>query len=157
MQADNIAAASRLGQTAIGARLANYLTPAANVSSVVNRAVQLHGGNPANTCVYFSSEAMRRIGVAVPLSTCNTGQYLSYLRSHGWVSTYDIRKLTPGSICFTTSSGSGFPTHTFAFMGWVNNGNYTLAYVADNQGNAVHVRNMGATVATDAFAFFMHN
>lgn len=28
-------------------------------------------------------------------------------------------------------------------MGWVNSGNYTLAYFADNQGNAVHVRNMG--------------
>jgi hypothetical protein len=41
-------------------------------------------------------------------------------------------------------------------MGWVSSGNYTLAYVADNQGNNVHVRNMGATYSTDAFAFFMH-
>ena len=154
IKADRIAAASGLKQTAIGARLAAYLNPAANISSVVNRAVALHGGDPSNTCVYFSSEAMRRIGVAVPEYICNTRQYLSYLRSHGWVSTYDITKLTPGSICFTSGY---YPTHTFAFMGWVNSGNYTLAYVADNQGNTVHVRNMGATAATDAFTFFMHN
>jgi len=156
-QADKIAAAYGANQTVIEARLAAYLTPAANVRSVLSRAVALHGGDYSNNCVYFSSEAMRRIGIPVPTWTCNTKQYLSYLSSHGWNKSYDIRKLTPGSICFTTNTGAGFPTHTFAFMGWVNSGNYTLAYVADNQGNAVHVRNMGATVATDAFAYFMHN
>jgi len=145
------------GQTAIGARLVSLLTPAANVSSVVNRAVALHGGVAANTCVYFSSEAMRRIGVAVPEYICNTRQYLSYLKSNSWVSTYDITKLTPGSVCFTTNDWAGYPTHTFVFMGWVNKANYTSAYVADNQGNAVHIRSMRATYYTDAFAYFMHN
>ncbi|MBK5240654.1 hypothetical protein [Clostridium sp.] len=151
-------------QTANGAKLSAYLRSAANVTSVLNEAVRLHKlylpGDPypeKNNCVYFSSEAMRRIGVNVPLRKCNTGQYLSYLRGNGWVSSFNIKHLTPGSICFTTNTGAGYPTHTFVFMGWVNSGNYTLAYVADNQGNAVHVRNMGATRETDAFAFFMHN
>jgi len=156
-QADKIAAAYGANQTVIEARFAAYLTPAANVRSVLSRAVALHGGDFSNNCVYFSSEAMRRIGIPVPISTCNTKQYLSYLSSHGWNKSYDIKKLTPGSICFTTNTGAGYPTHTFAFMGWVNSGSYTLAYVADNQGNVVHVRNMGATEATDAFAYFMHN
>jgi len=143
-------------QTIIGTKLSTYLKSAASISSVLNRAVELHGGDASNTCVYFSSEAMRRIGEAVPKSTCNTGQYLSYLRTHAWISSYNIKELTPGSICFTTNSSSGHPTHTFVFMGWVTAGNYTLAYVADNQGRSVHVRNMGVTVETDAFAFFMH-
>jgi len=145
------------GQTAIGAKLVSYLTPAGNVSSVLNRAVALHGGDASNTCVYFSSEAMRRIGVSVPEYICNTRQYLSYLKSNSWVSTYDITKLTPGSVCFTTNDWAGYPTHTFVFMGWVNPGDYSRAYIADNQGNTVHVRNMGATYYTDAFAYFMHN
>ena len=143
-------------QTVIGTKLSTYLNSTEHISSVLNAAVVLHGGNPTNTCVYFSSEAMRRIGVAVPVATANTGQYLNYLRAHAYISSSDIKNLTPGSICFTTNSWQGQPTHTFAFMGWVADGDNTLAYVADNQGSSVHVRNMGATSATDAFAFSMH-
>ncbi|WP_291635474.1 hypothetical protein [Clostridium sp.] len=153
---ENRLATLGLYQTVIGAKLSTYLSSADNISSVLNRAVVLHGGISTNTCVYFSSEAMRRIGITVPLETCNTRQYLIYLSAHAWVSSYDIKTLTPGSICFTTPSRQGYPTHSFVFMGWVTQGDYTLAYVADNQGNAVHVRNMGSTIATDAFYFYMH-
>ena len=142
-------------QTEIEAKLSSYLSSSANITSVLNRAVALHGGDPKNTCVYFSSEAMRRIGVAVPVATCNTGQYLSYLNAHAWVASYNIKELTPGTICFTTNGWDGYPTHTFAFIRWVTPGNYTSAYVADNQGRSVHVRNMGVTVETDAFAFYV--
>lgn len=145
-----------LTQTVIGAKLSKYLSTSANIVSVLNRAVALHNGDSSNTCVYFSSEAMRRIGRGVPLSTCNTLDYINYLRANAWVSSYNIKELTPGSICFTVSNGQGYPTHTFVFMGWVTDGNYTLAYVADNQGTSVHVRNMGSTYATDPFAMFMH-
>jgi hypothetical protein len=149
-------------QTANGAKLSAYLKSAANVSSVVNEAVRLHksqlSGDPTiNNCVYFSSESMRRIGVYLSPLTRNTQGYLNYFNSKKWVRSYHIENLSPGSICFTTNSGAGYPTHTFVFMGWVNNGNYTSAYVADNQGEAVHVRNMGATKETDAFAFFVYN
>ena len=144
-------------QTAIGVKLYAYLRYASNISSVLNRAVILHNGDPCNTCVYFSSEVMRRLGIAVPSSTANTGQYLYYLRTHAFIASYNIKELTAGSICFTKPGLHGYyPTHTFVFMGWVTSGNYTWAYVADNQGNAVHVRNMGVTTATDAFDFFMH-
>jgi len=157
---DELAAANHAlimrNQTVTSTRLSAYLTPAANVSSVLVTAIALHFGDPTNNCVYFSSEAMRRIHVYVPLATCNTGQYLSYFRSQAWISSSNIRELIPGNICFTTNGWNGYPTHTFVFMGWVTDGNYTLAYVADNQGTTVHVRNMGATVETDAFAFFMH-
>ena len=84
-------------------------------------------------------------------------QYLNYLNDHNWSKSKDITDLTEGSICFTTNDGTGYPTHTFIFMGWVNAGDYTLANVADNQGNAVHTRSMLATGQTDAFAFFMYN
>jgi len=154
VESAKIASVGRI-QTVIEAKLADYLTPAANVISVLNRAVVLHGGDQTNNCVYFSSEAMRRIGVTVPVATCNTKQYLSYLRANGWRSSSNIKELTPGTLCFTTNGWDGAPTHAFAFMGWVTPGNYTSAYVADNQGTAVHVRNMGETVATDAFAYYM--
>ncbi|MGK0466719.1 hypothetical protein [Clostridium sp.] len=151
-------------QTANGAKLSAYLRSEINVSITLNEAVRLHKlylpGDPnpnGNNCVYFSSQAMRNIGVNVPSTMCNTKGYLQYLRNHEWEPSYEIKNLTPGSIAFTTNTGAGYPTHTFVFMGWVNTGNYTLAYVADNQGNEVHVRNMGATSETDAFAFFMHN
>ncbi len=144
-------------QTATGVKLYVYLRFATNISSVLNRAVILHNGDLSNNCDYFSSEVMRRIGVAVPSSTANTGQYLYYLRTHAFIASYNIRELTAGSICFTKPGLHGYnPTHTFVFMGWVTTGKYDLAYVADNQGNSVHVRNMGVTAATDAFAFFMH-
>lgn len=133
-------AASGSNQTVVGAKLSTYLKSSINISSVINRAVVLHGGDPCNICVYFSSEAMRSIGVSVPKSVANTGLYLSYLRSHGWVASYNIKELTAGSICFTTHGSEGYnPTHTFVFMGWVTPGNYTLAYVADSQGTSVHV------------------
>jgi hypothetical protein len=157
IEADKLAAKLGLTQTENGAKLSGFLSNSANVTSVLNRAVELNGGDQTNTCVYFSSEAMRRIGVPVPLATCNTRQYLRFLKARSWVSSYDIKKLTPGSICFTTNDWAGYPTHTFVFMGWVTSGNYTSAYIADNQGSTVHVRSMGATYYTDAFAYFMHN
>lgn len=155
-------AAAEVGsyQTVTGAKLAAYLSSEANICDVLVRAVELHYGDPSNTCVYFSSEAMRRIGV-MGLDTdwiCNTGQYLNWLTAHSWVSSFNIKALTPGSICFTTNNGwTKKPTHTFAFMGWVKSGDYTRAYVVDNQDNKIHERSMLATNSTDAFAFFMHN
>lgn len=150
-------ASSGPNQTVNGAKMSTYLSSAPNIVSVLNRAVVLHNGDASNTCVYFSSEAMRRIGVVVPTATANTGQYLSYLNAHAYIRSYNIKGLTAGSICFTKPTKYGYyPTHTFVFMGWVTTGDYTLAYVADNQGSSVHVRNMGVTTATDAFDFFMH-
>ncbi|MCB2306996.1 N-acetylmuramoyl-L-alanine amidase [Clostridium estertheticum] len=146
---------TELQSTVIGEKLFIYLTPSANVVSTLKAAVKLHDGVTINNCVYFSSEAMRRISVPVPIGVCNTHQYLNYLNSNKWSKTKDVKKLAPGSLCFTTNDCTGYPTHTFVFMGWVNDGDYTIAYVADNQGQAVHTRSMLAKGDTDAFAFFM--
>lgn len=143
--------------TQVGVELYAYLTPSANVTGILNTAIRLHGSNASNTCVYFSTEAMRHIGVNISTSTCDTWQYLNYMRARGWSPTYDIKKLSKGSICFTTNDSNGNPTHTFIFMGWVTAGDYTVAYVADNQSYAVHTRSMVATNQTDAFSFFMQN
>ena len=137
-----IASTTSLQSTVTGAKLFAYLTPAANIISTLKDATALHDGITTDNCVYFSSVAMRRINVPVPIGVCNMHQYLDYLNSNNWSKMGDIKDLTPGSICFTTNDSTGYPTHTFVFMGWVNAGDYTLAYVADNQGTAVHTRSM---------------
>ena len=148
-------ATKSLKSTVTGTKLFSYLTSSANIISTYKGAVALHNGITKNNCVYFSSEAMRRINISVPLGTGNMQQYLDYLNRTYWSKTKDITKITPGSICFTTNADNGYPTHTFVFMGWVKVGDYTLAYVADNQSSYVHVRSMIATYGIDAFAFFM--
>jgi hypothetical protein len=42
-------------------------------------------------------------------------------------------------------------------MGWVNPFDHTLAYVADNQSNTIHIRSMIDAPNTDAFNFGFHN
>lgn len=121
-----IASTVALKSTVTGAKLFAYLTPEANIISTMKGAVALHDGIITNNCVYFSSEAMRRINVAVPIDVCNMHQYLDYLNGNHWLKTDDITKITPGSVCFTTNDISGYPTHTFIFMGWVNAGNYKV-------------------------------
>lgn len=135
-------------------KLASYLQSDANVESVGNAAVALHDGNHSNNCVYFSSEALRRIGVNVPIWMENTRHYVPYLKSTGWTQYFNINLLSPGDIAFTINDGTGNPTHTFVFLDWINPDDHTLAYVADNQSIGVHIRSMVTTILTDAFNFF---
>lgn len=135
-------------------KVASYLQSDSNVDSVGHTAVALHGGDQSNNCVYFSSEALRRVGVNVPLSMANTKRYVPYLKSTGWKQNFNIGSIAPGNIAFTTNDVTGNPSHTFVFLDWVNPDDHTEAYVADNQSSGVHVRSMVATFLTDAFAFF---
>lgn len=135
-------------------KVASYLQSDSNVDSVGHAAVALHGGDQSNNCVYFSSEALRRVGVNVPLSMANTKRYVPYLKSTGWKQNFNIGSIAPGNIAFTTNDVTGNPSHTFVFLDWVNPDDHTEAYVADNQSSGVHVRSMVATFLTDAFAFF---
>lgn len=105
--------------------LFKYMTDENNELSVDRTAISLHGGVTSNNCVYFSSEALRRIGINVPTSTCNTYQFENILKSMGFVYSYDLSQLKPGDIVFT----NGY-THVYIFMGWDNNG---YAYIVDNQ------------------------
>lgn len=137
-------------------KLVSYLNPTPNRVSVGRRAIELHGGITINNCVYFSSEAHRRIGFNVPLWMSNTKNYVPYLSSLGYKKVYNRDLLTPGSVCFTINDYGGNPTHTFVFMDWVNPDDHTLAYVVDNQaGNTIHIRSMLQSGESDAFAFFM--
>lgn len=151
--------------------LYNYLMNHNNRESVLKRAIQLHDGDPSNTCVYFASEALRRSGVNLPNSVCNTGKLnnetiknysLSYqLKSRGWCVSKDLSQLLPGDICFTTCDSGGRPTHVYTFMKWVKKDDYSYAYICDNQGyeynNSYHKRNIKiATSSKDAFNYFMY-
>ncbi len=106
-------------------RLFKYMTNGANQVSVDNRAVQLHGGRTDNNCVYFASEAMRRIGLNIPNATANTYQLENILKGMGFASCSDLSYLKPGDIVFTNNY-----SHVYIFMGWAENG---YAYIVDNQ------------------------
>lgn len=147
----------------------NFLKGKYNRISVYNSAAKLHGGKTANTCVFFVAEALRRNKVQIPTSMGNTGKLISYLKSEGWKKSTDYKKLVKGDLCFTTGENLDkhkTPTHTYIFMGWVNEGKYDYAYICDNQAKdyknmIYHVRNI--TVKTyvkgklkDPFNFFMY-
>ncbi|MBE6062079.1 MAG: cell wall-binding protein [Clostridium butyricum] len=118
-------------------QLFKYLTDTNNRVSVHYRAIELHGGITSNNCVFFTSEALRRIGVNLPLGTCNTYDLEDKLQAMGWLESYDLSQLKPGDIVFT----NGY-THVYVFMGWASDGN---AYICDNQcelyeGKVLHLR-----------------
>lgn len=106
-------------------QLFKYMTDANNELSVDSTAVALHDGITSNNCVYFSSEALRRIGINIPVSTANTYQLENVLKNMGFVYSYDLSQLKPGDIVFT----NGY-THVYIFMGWDKDG---YAYIVDNQ------------------------
>lgn len=105
--------------------LFKYLTDTNNRVSVHYRAIDLHGGDTSNNCVFFTSEALRRVGIDLPLGTCNTYDLEDKLEAMGCVKSYDLSQLKPGDIVLT----EGY-THVFVFMGWASDG---YAYVCDNQ------------------------
>ncbi|SMC20925.1 hypothetical protein SAMN02745134_01149 [Clostridium acidisoli DSM 12555] len=143
--------------TNIASKLVSFLSFQDNLNMAEGQAVQLHNGDFHNNCVYFSSSVLRDIGINVPISMANTEHYVPFITSLGWTKDYDINNLYPGNICFTVSDGTGYPTHTFIFMGWVNPFDHTLAYVADNQDNKIHVRSMIDAPGIDATSFEFHN
>jgi hypothetical protein len=142
--------------------LYNYMMYYDNRNSVIERAVALHDGDYSNNCVYFTSEALRRVGMtALPESVCNTRTLTNKLESYGWKLDYDLSKLLPGDICFTTSIDGTGPSHTYIFMKWVDPNSFDYAYICDNQGNeygsVYHKRNINfATEAKDALSYFLY-
>lgn len=143
--------------------LYNYLMASAdNRQSVMNRAVELHGGDLANNCVYFASEALRRAGLTdLSEGVCNTNVLTNELSSRGWLTSDNLDELEAGDICFTISYGSG-PTHTYTFMKWVDSNDHGYAYICDNQGSdydgdPYHKRNINfQTPEKDRLAYFMY-
>lgn len=142
--------------------LYDYLMVEKNRNSVSDTAAKLHEGDLHNACVYYASEALRRIGENIPLPTCNTAQLKAELTRRGFKICYDMTQLRPGDLCFTTcESGTQKSTHVYVFMSWETEGKYDYAYVCDNQsydfGTPYHTRNINfATSKKDAFYFFMY-
>lgn len=135
-------------------QLFKYMTDPSNQASVDQTAVVLHGGRTDNNCVYFASEALRRIGVGIPRSTANTYQLENELKYIGFVPSYDLSQLKPGDIVFTNNY-----THVYIFMCWDTDG---YAYVVDNQsynfGNQIlHRRQVyNDTATTDRATHFYY-
>ncbi|EKQ57002.1 MULTISPECIES: leucine-rich repeat domain-containing protein [unclassified Clostridium] len=135
-------------------QLFKYMTNANNQWSVDSTAVALHGGITSNNCVYFSSEALRRIGVNIPISTANTYQFENVLKSMGFVYSYDFSQIKPGDIVFTNNY-----SHVYIFMCWDRDG---YAYIVDNQrtsfGNQVLHRRLVLqdTATTDRATHFFY-
>ena len=149
--------------------LYNFLTNNDNRKNAYAAAISLNSGSSDNTCVYFTCEVLRRVGMKIPRYIANTSQLLDKLQDDGWKKSIDYKELLPGDICFTTDpwlNKNGKPTHTYIFMGWVTEDNYDYAYVCDNQpkdygGNIYHIRNITKKVKENGkikepFSFFMH-
>lgn len=109
-------------------QLFKYMTDINNQISVDNTAVVLHGGITSNNCVYFTSEALRRTGVNIPILTGNTYQLENILKGMGFVYSYDFSQIKPGDIVFTNNY-----SHVYIFMCWDKDG---YAYIVDNQGTS---------------------
>lgn len=116
-------------------KLFNYMSNENNRESVHQAAIDLHGGETTNNCVYFTSEALRRAGVDIPLYVANTYQLERALLARGWVKSTNISDLRPGDVVFSSYK------HSFTFMNWYNN---DYAYIVDNQkkyfGSVLHKR-----------------
>lgn len=110
---------------------------------VKNKAIKLNNGKTQNSCVYFACASLRQVGLKILLRICNIGSFKSkhnsrlslikQLQSKNWKVGLRASLLLPGDICFTTPDYSGFSTHTYIFMGWVNPSKMDYAYVCDNQ------------------------
>jgi hypothetical protein len=147
--------------------LYEYISDPENGQSVGDTAVLLHDGEWHNACVYVVSEALRRVGCDIPVSTCRTEILVEQLKDRGYEISYDLDQLQPGDICFTTDENGdtdGRPTHTYVFLGWAEAG---TANVFDNQiydyGSLYHTREAGLSYFNgqkdrpkEATAFFMH-
>ncbi|WP_283701505.1 cell wall-binding protein [Clostridium perfringens] len=105
-------------------KLFNYMSNEDNRESVHYAAIDLHGGETTNKCVYFTSEALRRAGVKIPLYVANTYQLERELLSRGWIRSTNTSDLRPGDVVF-----SGYK-HSFTFMNWYDD---DYAYIVDNQ------------------------
>ncbi|MDF2512467.1 MAG: N-acetylmuramoyl-L-alanine amidase [Herbinix sp.] len=147
----------------IGSTLFLYMSSLSNRNSVFNKAVQLHYGNPTNTCAITVSEAFRRLGLEIPNSIVRTNQVEDHLVARGWKREMNLSLMQPGDIGFTTDRYGnllgGHSTHVFIFMGWANK-EKTLMNICDNQvsrySTVLHTRTIYKSSITDKTAFFYH-
>lgn len=165
---------NRKKQSEVQQNLYKYLLNKANCDYLYKNAVKLNGGDKADTCVFFISEALRKQNEKIGRSVCYTGRYKSdivhsgsliyALLSDGWKINYNPDDLMPGDLCFTIDvkgKDGGYPTHVYTFMGWEKPNSTENAYIVDNQGykyngQFYHLRNVTSYEPKDKFHFFMY-
>jgi hypothetical protein len=144
----------------------SYMSDASNRISVLERTFKLNDGSYTNSCTYFASEVLRRIGLNLPDSLATTDGLASKLSSIGWKKYTNYKELEKGDIVFSMGPKNlpGRPTHTYIFMGWFNASDYDYGYIVDNQaskyGDIYHKRNIAIYDSyegdpKEAFQFFM--
>ena len=107
-------------------KMYKYMLSKSNQDSITNEAIRLHNGDKHNTCVYFISSILRRMGVNIPKGTAYTTNLKNELTRRGWVKETNLKNLKPGDIVFCGTS------HVYMFMGWANK-EHTIANIVDNQ------------------------
>ena len=119
--------------------LYNYMMDPEHQESVHLKAIELHNGDTSNNCVFFTSEALRRVSVDIPKNIAYTTNLEKELVKRNWGKVTDLSKLEAGDICFAGEA------HAYIFMGWANE-EKTVAYVVDNQkarfGSTYHERGL---------------
>lgn len=147
-------------------KLYNYLSNHSNGSAVATSVLK-YLGNYHNTCAITAGEALREIGIAIPIPTIQTSQLEGQLSLLGFKISNNISEMKPGAIAFTTPPIDGStdrPSHVYIFMGWAKDG---VANVFDNQlydyGSFYHTRqielhylNDDMTKPKEATVFFMY-
>jgi hypothetical protein len=132
---------------------AQYLVKIANEEwySIKQEAINIVGGE-ANTCVGFTSEAIRRVAqeqgrpeFRVPRDTVWTVALREFLADRCCTKIFDPQLLMPGDICFSNDEPGypGEPAHVYIFMECCD-GEMAYGEVIDNNGQK-HPRNIKAS------------
>ena len=139
-------------------RLVRLVRTADIYQDILHEAQRIRGGED-NTCVAFQSEALRKMGILVPIKQGNGGNislvtkpYAAWIRNNlQSLEVDDSSKLQPGDLCFSADERGfpGFPAHTYIFTSYYSR---THAYVVDNQGNN-YIRNLIDYAPKTPFAY----
>ena len=103
-----------------------------NQRDVYEKAIELNGGDSANMLILL--RGIKKKWYIFDKSTCNTEQLIKILQNTG--KGLVIMRSFNRDLCFTTDgfgNKKGIPSHTYIFMGWVEEGKFDYAYICDNQ------------------------
>jgi hypothetical protein len=139
-----------------------YLNVEDNRVSALEKAVKLNNGNQTGLTVYLLAEILRDNTYDIPTNTSTVNGLLERLTSMGWKKNTDFNELEKGDLCFTTDlpEEPGSPSHTYIFMGWVEDGKTDYANIVDGQiqefNKVLHKRSISiSTPQKDKFSFFL--
>jgi hypothetical protein len=139
-------------------RLVRLVRSTSSYQDIHREAERIRGGQD-NTCVAFQSEALRRLGISVPIKGTADGNVSLVTRPYSrWLSdnlgplkVTEYSRLRPGDLCFSADEKGypGYPAHTYIFTSYFDSSH---AYVVDNQGNN-YIRNLIDYAPKTPFAY----